>query len=83
MKDVLERLKKVMIERLRLNISPEDIAENTPLFGPEGIGLDSVDVLELIVGIKSEFGIEITDRETAEKVFVDVGTVARFIKENL
>lgn len=82
MQEILERLKKVMIERLRLNISPDDIQENTSLFGPDGIGMDSVDVLELIVGIKNEFGVEITDRETAEKIFVDVGTIARYIKDN-
>ena len=69
----------MLITRLKLSASVEEITEETPLFGPTGLGIDSIDVLELIIGIKKEFGVEIADRETAEKIFTSVGEIARFI----
>lgn len=82
MAETLERLRELMINRLRLNVKAEDIKEETTLFGPDSLGLDSVDVLELIVGIKNEFGVEIADRETAEKIFISVGAIVKFIEDN-
>jgi acyl carrier protein len=81
MSDVLEELKILLITRLKLKIGTDQIMEDTRLFGPEGLGLDSIDVLELVVGIKKEFGVEISDRETAEKVFTSVGAIAKYIEE--
>jgi acyl carrier protein len=81
MSETFRKLKELMIARLRLTLGPEDITEATKLFGPDGLGLDSIDVLELVVGIKKEFGVEIIDRETAEKVFTSVGAIAEFIEE--
>lgn len=81
MSDTLQKLKELLIKRLKLKVTPEQINEDTQLFGPDGLGLDSIDVLELVVGIKKEFGVEIVDRQTAEKVFTSVGVVARFIEE--
>ena len=59
----------------------EDLKEDTRLFGPESLDLDSVDVLELVVGLKKEFGCTIKDRETAEKIFTTVGAIAQFVDE--
>jgi len=81
MSDTLPRLKELMIKRLKLKTAPEQIGEETQLFGPGGLGLDSIDVLELVVGIKKEFGVEIADRQTAEKVFTSVGAIVRYIEE--
>ena len=81
MSDTLQRLKDLLIKRLKLKVTPEQINEDTQLFGPGGLGLDSIDVLELVVGIKKEFGVEIVDRQTAEKVFTSVGAVVGFIEE--
>jgi acyl carrier protein len=67
---------------LKLEVDPDEITEEKQLFGPDGLDLDSIDVLELVVGIKKEFGVEIADRQVAEKVFITVGTVAQFIDEN-
>jgi acyl carrier protein len=78
----MQKLKEMMITRLRLKIGADQIDEQTQLFGPDGLGLDSIDVLELVVGIKKEFGVEIADRQTAEKIFVSVGAIARYIEEN-
>ncbi len=81
MSETLQKLKELMIQRLKLKVTPEQISEETQLFGPDGLGLDSIDVLELVVGIKKEFGVEIADRQTAEKVFTSVGAIAGFIEE--
>ena len=82
MKDTLTILRNLFISKLKLKMSPDDIKEETPIFGAEGLGLDSIDILELIVGIKKEFGVEIADREVAEKVFITVGSVAQYIESN-
>ncbi len=81
MQDTLNILRNMFISKLKLKMSPEDIKEDTQIFG-SGLGLDSVDVLELIVGIKKEFGVEIVDRKIAEKVFVTVGSVVQYIESN-
>jgi len=82
MDETLDKLRTLLIERLRLKLSPDDIKEETSIFGPDGLGLDSIDILELIVGIKKEFGVDISDRELAEKVFTSVGAVVEYIESN-
>jgi len=82
MEDTLNILRDLFITKLKLKISPDDIKEDTPIFGADGLGLDSIDILELIVGIKKEFKVEIANREVAEKVFITVGSVAQYIESN-
>lgn len=82
MSDTIARVKDILTTRLKLNANAEQINENTQLFGPDGLGLDSIDVLELVVGIKKEFGVEILDRQTAEKVFTTVGAIAEYVEKN-
>lgn len=81
MSDTIQKLKDLLITRLKLKVKTGDIQEDTPLFGPNSLGLDSIDVLELIIGIKKTFGVEIPDKETAEKIFVTVGAIAQYIEE--
>ncbi len=73
---VTERLKNVLIEKLRLPLEPDEIAEDSPLFGL-GLGLDSVDALEIVVGVEQEFGLSITDEDMA--VFRSVNTIIDFV----
>jgi acyl carrier protein len=80
MQEIVQKLKEMLISRLKLKVTPEQITEETQLFGPDGLGLDSIDVLELVIGIRKEFGVEIADRQTAEKVFISVGSVAKYIE---
>lgn len=82
MSEIIEKLKALMIARLKLKISADQITSDTQLFGPDGLGLDSIDVLELVVGIKKEFGVEIVDRQTAERVFTSIGAIVTYIEEN-
>ncbi len=82
MHDTIQKLKELLVTKLKLKIGVDQIKEDTLLFGSNSLGLDSIDVLELIIAIKKEFGVEIMDRETSEQVFTSVGAIARYIDEN-
>ena len=71
-------IKQAIVRSLRLPITVEDIADDMPLFG-EGLGLDSIDVLELVLEIERSFGVAITDEETGVRVLRSVDTIAEFI----
>lgn len=74
------RLKQLIIEHLNLaGMSPDDIEDEAPLFG-EGLGLDSVDALELVVALEKEYGIRIEGQETSREAFTSVATLADFVE---
>jgi acyl carrier protein len=77
-----EQLKKQIVEFLNLiNVKPEDIKDDEPLFGA-GLGLDSIDSIELIVLLSREYGITIQDPKEGRKVLVDINTMAAYIEKN-
>ena len=71
-------IKQAIVRSLRLPISAEEIGDSTPLFGT-GLGLDSIDVLELVLEIERSFGVAISDEQTGIKVLVSVDAIADFI----
>ena len=76
------KLKEQIIQYLNLlDITPEDIKDDTPLFGEE-LGLDSIDSIELIVLLEREYGIKITNPTEGRKVLVDVNKMAEYIQEH-
>ncbi len=75
------RLKRLIVERLKLDVAPEEIASDQPLFGEEGLGLDSIDALELVLGIEQELGVRIDDEDVGSKAFASVQALARFVEE--
>lgn len=76
------QLKEQIIKFLNLiSVTPEDIKDDEPLFG-EGLGLDSIDSLELIVLMDREYGIKITDPKEGRKILVDINTMVDFIEKN-
>ena len=78
--ELRQQLKSQIIKFLNLtDLKPEDIKDNEPLFG-DGLGLDSIDSLELIVLLKKEYGIDIRDPREGRKVLVDVATMADYIE---
>ncbi len=80
MEDLKLTLKKQIIEELNLqDISIEDIADALPLFG-EGLGLDSIDALELVVIMEKYHGIKITDESVGKEVLYSIDTIAAFIQ---
>lgn len=82
MEDLIAKLKEQVIEQLNLeDINPEDIDAKEPLFG-DGLGLDSIDALELIVLLEREYGIKIEDPSEGKKIFTSIETMANFIQEN-
>ncbi|OEU62318.1 MAG: acyl carrier protein [Desulfuromonadales bacterium C00003094] len=80
---IKEKLKKILVEELNLeDMTAEEIEDSTPLFG-EGLGLDSLDAVELVVLIQKHFGIEIQDMEEGREAFESIETLAGFIDERL
>lgn len=80
MSDLKLSLKKQLIEHLNLEgFSIEDIKDETPLFG-DGLGLDSIDALEIIVMLDNKFDVKITNPEDGVKIFQTVNTIAEYIE---
>ena len=80
--ELTEKLKKEIIEVLNLeDIKPEDIDTDAPLFG-DGLGLDSIDALELIVLLEKNYGIKIEDPKEGRKIFTSIRTMADYILEH-
>ena len=79
MEELIEQLKVQIIKQLNLeDIEPEDIDPEEPLFG-EGLGLDSIDALELIVLLEKEYGIKIENPKDGQKIFFSLQSMAEFI----
>lgn len=82
MEDLILELKKEIIEALNLeDMTPEDIDDNEPLFGI-GLGLDSIDALELIVLLEKKYGIKLENPNKGKEVFRSVAIMAKFVAEN-
>ena len=80
--ELKQQLKKQIIEFLNLqSVSPEDIKDDEPLFG-EGLGLDSIDSIELIVLLAREYGITIQDPKQGRKILVDINTMVAYIEQH-
>jgi acyl carrier protein len=73
-----DEIKHAIVRSLRLPISPAEIGDSTPLFG-DGLGLDSIDVLELVLELERTFGVSIADEATGTRVLRSVDTIAEFI----
>lgn len=79
MNQLITELKKEIITQLNLqDVTPESIKDNAPLFG-DGLGLDSIDVLELIVMLQKKYGIKVNGAEEGKSVFFSVQSMAEFI----
>jgi len=80
---LLEGLKSLIIRALNLEgMSPAEIGDQDPLFG-EGLGLDSVDALELVVALEKEYGISIKSHEIDPKVFASVAALGAFVQRRI
>lgn len=82
MEELIEKLKVQIIEQLNLeDMEPEDIDADEQLFG-DGLGLDSIDALELIVLLEKEYGIKIENPKDGQKIFFSIRTMAEFISQH-
>lgn len=78
--DLKQKIKAILIEELMLQEEPSEIGDDTPLFG-EGLGLDSVDALQLVVALEKNFGLKVGDAEKAKQILKDVNSIAAAIEE--
>ena len=74
-----QEIKRLMVENLMLQITPEEIGDQQMLFGPGGLGLDSVDALQLVVALDKTYGLKIPDPECARRVLQSVTTMAEAV----
>lgn len=82
MTDLKHAVKEMIIQRLKLEgMTAGDIEDQAPLFG-EGLGLDSIDALELVLGVEQTFGVKIEDEAAGMKAFRNVESLAAFIQEH-
>ncbi len=82
MEDLIIELKEQIIDVLNLEeMSPEDIDENAALFG-SGLGLDSIDALELIVLLEKRYGIKLANPAEGKEIFKSVATIADYVSKN-
>ncbi len=82
MEELIKELKEEIIKVLNLEeMAPEDIDENDALFG-EGLGLDSIDALELIVLLEKKYGIKLASPAEGKEIFKSVATIADFVSKN-
>ncbi len=80
--EIRTKLKSLLVEQLSLeDVAPEDIEDEAPLFN-EGLGLDSLDAVEIVVILQRHFGVEVKDMEMGRKIFQSVATLADYIYEN-
>ncbi len=82
MDTLIEELKIKLIDILNLtDVQPGDMDENAQLVGGE-LGIDSIDVLEMVVMVEKDYGVVINSQEVGEKVFASLGSLAGYIREN-
>ena len=77
--DLKDAIKEMMVEKLMLKVPKEEIADDLPLFGPEGLGLDSIDALELVVSLEKSFGVSVPSSEVAKSALVNVNSIHDYI----
>ena len=80
MTTIKQNIKKLLVKGLRLQTTPEQISDTIPLFD-DGLGLDSLDAVELVVLINKQFGVQIKDMDEGKTAFQSVETLAVYIKE--
>jgi acyl carrier protein len=77
--DLRDAIKTMMVENLMLKVPKEQIGDDLPLFGPDGLGLDSIDALELVVSLEKKFGVSVPNSETAKQALATVNTIHDYV----
>jgi len=82
--DIKQKLKQVIVKDLALeDVCVDGINDDSPIFGEGGLGLDSLDAVELVVIIQKNFGVRIKDMVTGREIFQSLNTLAEYIQENM
>lgn len=80
--ELKQQIKRLMVENLMLQITVDEIGDEVPLFGPGGLGLDSVDALQLVVALDKNYGLKIADPEVARQILQSVAAMAAAVAEH-
>lgn len=75
-----QQIKALMVENLMLQVSVGEIGDDLPLFGPGGLGLDSVDALQLVVALDKTYGLKIADPAAAREILQSVNTICHAVR---
>lgn len=78
-----ERIKLMLVDNLMLQIGPDEIADDQTLFGPNSLGLDSVDALQLVVALDKNFGLKVPNPEAARDILKDVNSITAAVEQKL
>jgi acyl carrier protein len=79
--ELKEQIKDMLITNLMLRTPKEEITNDLPLFGPDGLGLDSIDALQLVVSMEKTFGVGIPNADVARVALISVNTIHDYIRE--
>ena len=83
MEEIILQLKEQIIDALNLeDMTPKDIDSQLPLFGEGGIGLDSIDALEIIVLLEKNYGIRLANAAEGKSIFTSIENIAKYVSEN-
>lgn len=83
MEEIILKLKEQIIEELNLEeMTPEDIDAQQPLFGDGGLGLDSIDALEIIVLLEKNYGIRLANAAEGKEIFTSIANIAKYVSEH-
>ncbi|HZL44182.1 MAG TPA: acyl carrier protein [Verrucomicrobiae bacterium] len=78
---IKEQIKALLVENLMLQIPAAEIGDDMPLFGPGGLGLDSVDALQIVVALDKQFGLKIPDSAAAKQILQNVQTISEAVQK--
>jgi acyl carrier protein len=80
--ELKNQVKQIMVADLMLKVGWEEIADDLQLFGPGGLGLDSIDALQLVVALDKNFGLKITDTQAAKNTLQNVNSIVAAIEQS-
>ncbi|RMG11117.1 MAG: acyl carrier protein [Planctomycetota bacterium] len=75
-----QRVKEMLVEHLHLRMDPSEIGDDVPLFGDDGLGLDSVDAIEVVAGVEQEFGCSFASEEEARQHLASVNSLSAYLE---
>jgi acyl carrier protein len=79
--DLKKEIKQLVVDNLMLKISPDEIGDDQPLFGPDSLGLDSVDALQLVVALDKNYGLKLADADATRKTLQNISTIAAAVAQ--
>jgi acyl carrier protein len=74
-----EAIKEMLVENLMLKVTAAEIGDDMPLFGPDGLGLDSIDALEIVVSLEKSFGVTVPNSDAARQALATVNTIHDYV----